>query len=91
MKTAASKRAATPRRIVDPAALASPMRGRIDPVRIDATTEQEIAVQQAQDETEAMQVAARFARRVRQRLGLSQVEFFRRLDRAPEMAIVALG
>lgn len=54
--------------------------GRIDPDRVDATTEQDIAAQQAQDEADAMQDAARFARRVRQRLGLSQAEFSRRID-----------
>jgi putative transcriptional regulator len=77
MKTAASKRGATIRKTIDPA---SPVQGRIDPVRVDATTECDIAAQHAQDETEAMQDAARFARRVRQRLGLSQVEFSRRID-----------
>ena len=54
--------------------------GRIDPERVDATTEQDIAAQQTQDEAEAMQDAARFARRVRLRLGLSQAEFSRRID-----------
>jgi len=77
MKTAASKRAITTRKISDPA---SPAQGRIDHVRVDATTEHDIVAQQAQDETEAMQDAARFARRVRQRLGMSQLEFSRRID-----------
>lgn len=71
------KPATTPTRMkIDPDKPA----GRIDPDRVDATTEQDIAAQQAQDEADAMQDAARFARRVRQRLGLSQAEFSRRID-----------
>jgi putative transcriptional regulator len=54
--------------------------GRIDPERVDATTEQDIAAQRAEDEAAAMHDAARFARRVRRRLGLSQAEFSRRID-----------
>ena len=54
--------------------------GRIDEARVDATTEKDIALQQAADEAEAMQDAARFARRVRKRLGLSQAEFSARID-----------
>ncbi len=60
-----------------PATLAS---GRIDPARVDATTEADIAKQIAADEAEAMQDAAKFARRVRKRLGLSQAEFSERID-----------
>lgn len=54
--------------------------GRIDEARVDATTEKDIALQQAADEAEAMQDAAGFARRVRKRLGLSQAEFSARID-----------
>jgi len=54
--------------------------GRIDPARVDATNEKSIAAQQAADEHEAMQDAAKFARRVRKRLGLSQMEFSERID-----------
>lgn len=54
--------------------------GRIDEARVDATSEKDIALQQAADEAEAMQDAARFARRVRKRLGLSQAEFSARID-----------
>jgi putative transcriptional regulator len=64
---------------IDPANPAPMKLGRIDPARVDATTEQDIAAQQAVDELEAMQDAAKFARRVRKRLGLSQVEFSRRI------------
>ncbi len=49
--------------------------GRIDTVRVDGTTDQEIALQISMDEAEAMQEMAKFVRRVRSRLGLSQVEF----------------
>lgn len=104
---------------IDPAVPASLKLGRVDMVRVDATTEKELAVQKAADEVEAMQDAAKFARRVRRRLGLSQVEFSERidvsldtirnweqgkrcptgaakallkvLDRAPEVALMALG
>jgi len=65
---------------IDPAVPASPATGRIDTARVDATTEAEIAAQQAADEAEAMQDAAKFARRVRKRLGLSQAEFSQRID-----------
>ena len=54
--------------------------GRINPARVDATTEAEIALQQREDEEEAMQDMARYARRVRRRLGLSQTELARRID-----------
>ena len=66
----------TMRVTIDPAAAP----GRIDPARVDATTEEEIAKQKAADETESMLDAARFARRVRKRLGLSQAEFSQRID-----------
>ncbi len=54
--------------------------GRIDPARVDATTEAEIAAQEREDEEEAMQDMARYARQVRRRLGLSQTELARRID-----------
>ena len=37
-------------------------------------------MQQQEDEAEAMQDMARYARRIRRRLGLTQVEFARRID-----------
>jgi putative transcriptional regulator len=55
-------------------------RGRIDAARVDATGETEIARQAATDDAAAVQDAAQFARQVRQRLGLSQAEFARRID-----------
>jgi len=54
--------------------------GRVDERRLDATTEEDIVRQQVADDAESMQDAARFARRVRKRLGLTQSEFSRRID-----------
>lgn len=70
----------TVRMTIDPAVPATLATGRIDPARVDATTETDIARQVASDEAEAMQDAAKFARRVRKRLGLSQAEFSERID-----------
>ena len=64
---------------IDPTIPTTIKLGRIDPARVDATTEQDIAVQQVADEIEAMQDAAKFTRRVRKRLGLSQLEFSERI------------
>ena len=52
---------------------------RTDWSRVDATTEEEMAAQIAQDEAEAMRDTAAYARRVRRRIGLSQVAFARRI------------
>ena len=54
--------------------------GRIDPARVDGTTEAEIAAQEREDEAEALQDMARYTRRVRRRMGLSQTELARRID-----------
>lgn len=54
--------------------------GRIDPAVVDATTEAEIALQEREDEAEALQDMARYARRIRRRLGLSQTELARRIN-----------
>ncbi len=54
--------------------------GRVNSAVLDATTEQDIAVQQRQDDAEAIQDMAKFARRVRKRLGFTQQEFARRID-----------
>jgi len=54
--------------------------GRIDEPRVDATTQADIARQKAEDEADAMLDAAKFARRVRRRLGFSQAEFAARID-----------
>ena len=70
----------TVRMKIDPAAQPSMTFGRIDVARVDATTEADIAQQIAEDEAEAMQDAAKYARRVRRRLGLSQAEFSQCID-----------
>lgn len=70
----------TVRMMLDSGAASAKKRGGIDAARVDATTEKDIAAQMAADEAEAMQDAARFARRVRMRLGLSQAEFSARID-----------
>jgi len=65
---------------IDPADTSSLSTGWIDPAGVDATREKDIARQAASDEAEAMQDAARFARRVRKKLGLSQAEFSERIN-----------
>ncbi len=69
----------TVRVTIDAASAGGLTLGRIDPARVDATTEESIAAQRAADESEARLDAARYARRIRTRLGLSQVEFARRI------------
>ena len=49
--------------------------GRVDFDRLDATSERGITAQQHMDETNAMLDAAKFARRVRKRLGLSPYHY----------------
>lgn len=58
----------------------TPVQGRINPARVDATTDQDIAAHAQADEAQAMLDAAKFTRRVRTRLGLSQSEFSHRID-----------
>ena len=70
----------TVRMKIDPAVLTSLPLGRIDAARVEATTEEDLAAQKAADESQTTQDAAKFARRVRKRLGLSQTEFSRRID-----------
>lgn len=65
---------------IDPDIPATMALGRIDTARVDATTQEDIAKQEAADEAESMQDAAKFARKVRRRLGLSQAEFSQRID-----------
>ncbi len=69
---------------IDPDDLSTLPEGRIDHARVDATTEEEITAQEQEDEEEAMQDAARYARRIRRRLGLTQIELARRIDVSPE-------
>ena len=59
-------------------------RGRIDFTVVDATDEDMIALHRKEDEEEAIKDAARYARRVRQGIGLSQSEFARRIHVSTE-------
>ena len=65
---------------IDPANMDFLQIGRIDPVRVDTTTDEEIALQQVIDEAETMEEMAKFVRRVRSRLGVSRVEFSRLIN-----------
>jgi putative transcriptional regulator len=47
--------------------------------RVEATTEAEIAAQEAEDEAQARDAAAAYARRVRRRTGLTQAAFAARI------------
>jgi putative transcriptional regulator len=65
---------------IDPVIPKQKQIGRINVAKFDATTEADIATHMAKDEALAMQDAAKFARRVRRRLGFSQSEFATRID-----------
>ena len=65
---------------IDPDSPQGVPRGRVDYEVLDATTEDDIARQAHEDDAEAMRDMGRFVRRVRRRLGLTQVEFARRID-----------
>ena len=70
----------TTRLTIDPDGPQGPPSGRVDHEVLDATGEKDIARQARDDNDEAMRDMGRFARRVRRRLGLTQVEFARRID-----------
>ncbi len=53
---------------------------RVNQRKLDTTTDTQIASQQREDDAEALQDAAKFARRVRKRLGLTQEEFSVRIE-----------
>jgi putative transcriptional regulator len=61
------------------AALASVNSPRTNWKRFEATTEADIARHAAQDDAQAQEDAAAWARQVRKRVGLSQSEFARRI------------
>ncbi len=65
---------------LNPADPVSTTLGRVDLARVDATTAADITRQAAADDAEAVLDAARYARRVRKRLGLSQAQFSERID-----------
>ena len=70
----------TVRMKIDPAVPATLKKGRFDAERVDTTTEEQIHAQMVADDHEAMLDAAKFARRVRKRLGLSQAELSLRIE-----------
>jgi putative transcriptional regulator len=65
---------------IDPTTIARQSLGHIDPAKVDSTSDADIALQVAQDDALALQDVAKFARRVRRRLGFSQAEFATRID-----------
>lgn len=64
---------------VDPADPESFPKGKVDFKVVGGITEEMIALQQEVDENEAMQDMARYTRRIRRRMGLTQDEFARRI------------
>lgn len=54
--------------------------GRIDASRVDATTEADIKRHMLEDELSALSDAGAYARRIRKRLGLTQVQLAKMLD-----------
>ena len=69
----------TVRMKIDPAVPATLKKGRFDAARVDATTEEQLHAQMVADDHEAMLDAAKFARRVGKRLGLSQADLSQRI------------
>ena len=65
---------------IDPGQPATLPVGRVDKRKLDATTERDIALHLKVDSAEALQDAAKFARPVRKRLGLTQLELSQRIE-----------
>jgi len=65
---------------LDPARIGKSAKDRVNLRMLDATTDADILMQQKTDDAGALQDAAKFARRVRKRLGLTQLEFSQRID-----------
>ena len=76
---------------VDPGNPATWPKGRVDAARVDSTSARALTRQQASDDAVAMQDAAKYARRVRQRLGLTQQELSQRIDVSLETIRNATG
>jgi putative transcriptional regulator len=55
-------------------------KGFVNKKLLDATTERLIKLHQQEDDAEAMHDAAKYAKRVRERIGLSQQEFSSRIE-----------
>jgi len=60
------------------------IKSSIDWAKVDTTTEEEIARQIEEDDAEAQQDAAAYARGVRERFGISQEVFAERIGVSPE-------
>jgi len=58
---------------------AHPANGRIDPERVDQTTEADVQRHAAKDDAASAQDAAAYTRRVRRRTGLTQAAFAARI------------
>lgn len=69
---------------VDPKDIGSFSKGRVNKEILDETTEEDLTLQQASDDAKAMDDVARYARRVRRRLGLTQLEFSARINVSQE-------
>ncbi|MDE0309510.1 MAG: helix-turn-helix domain-containing protein [Acidiferrobacterales bacterium] len=69
---------------IDPGDPSTIPKGQIDFAMVDATTEAQITLQEQEDEIEDLQNMARYTRRIRRRMGLSQIEMARRIDVSPE-------
>jgi len=65
---------------IEPMNLVSLPQGKIDVSKLDSTNEAAIKAQMSIDDADALKDVAKFARRVRKRLGLSQAEFSKRID-----------
>lgn len=65
---------------VNPKDISSLPNGRIHTAKVDATSEKEIQKQRGTDDAAALLDAAKFAKRVRLRLGLTQSEFSARIE-----------
>ncbi len=65
---------------VDLTKLTTLPQGRVNLHRLNTTTEDDLALQQKEDDAQATQDAAKFALRVRKRLGLTQLEFSQRIE-----------
>lgn len=59
-------------------------KGRVNKKILEQTTEEDLALQQTSDDDAATKDAACYARRVRRRLGLTQLEFSARINVSQE-------
>ena len=60
--------------------LSSFPKGHVNKKLLDATSERLIKLHERQDDLEAMQDAAKYAKGVRERIGLTQLEFSNRIE-----------